>query len=112
MYTGRIQKTNLMIEIPSLTETDRGRWVRYLPSGATLPGCILRWDEHHIYVVWNCNGQWRHFDSGDYVVSAMSPEDLEFFDSKAASSSSSRTNAKPSITDIVPTRSPLRKRSA
>jgi hypothetical protein len=68
-----------MIEITSLIETDRGRWVRHVRSGADLLGCIVRWDDHRIYVVWERNSQRPKFDSGDYVVSAMNPADLEFF---------------------------------
>jgi hypothetical protein len=69
-----------MIEITNLTITDRGRWVRYIPSEQEIHGCILRWDGRFVYVVWSRNGQSRAFDSDHYEVTAVNPANLEFFD--------------------------------
>ena len=42
-----------MIDIDSLTDADRGRWVTYGPR--TNRGRILRWNSRYIFVVYWCN---------------------------------------------------------
>jgi hypothetical protein len=88
-----------MIEITSLTITDRGRWVRYIPSEQERYGCILRWDERRVYVVWGSDEQLRHFDTDHYEVSAVNPVDLEFFDGGNAPADAS-TQGPEEITEL------------
>jgi len=66
-----------VIEIASLTEADRGRWVRLSREPYTNPGRILRWNDSHIFILWH-RGQFEK--SLDHTQRAVAPEDLEFLD--------------------------------
>jgi hypothetical protein len=68
-----------MIEIASLTDADRGRWVVYnAVPGHIERGRIKSWADQFIYVVFRCpDDQWDTFE--DYTAAPTRPEDLEFF---------------------------------
>jgi hypothetical protein len=66
-----------VIEIASLTEADRGRWVRLSREPYTNPGRILRWNDSHIFILWH-RGQFEK--SLDHTQRTVAPEDLEFLD--------------------------------
>jgi hypothetical protein len=66
-----------MIQISSLSESDRGRWVIY--SALSLHserGRIKDWTDQVIYVVYQCDDQWDRFE--EYTAQATNPEELEF----------------------------------
>jgi len=65
-----------MIDIPKLTETDRGRWVTYRKGARTNRGRILRWNAKYVFVVYWCANHWDHYQR--YTAAATLPEDLEF----------------------------------
>jgi hypothetical protein len=62
-----------MIDIASLTEIDRGRWVSYRGKQE---GRIKDWNDRFIHVVYQCGDQWDKFYR--YTAAPTLPEDLEF----------------------------------
>ncbi len=66
-----------MIDITKLKEEDVGKWVVYTaPHGTRERGKIKSWNVYHIFVVYNCAGEWDRFQ--DYTGQATSPKDLKF----------------------------------
>jgi hypothetical protein len=66
-----------MINIASLSTTDRGRWVIYRAHPDHVErGRIMTWSNQFVYVVYRCAGQWDRFE--DYMPAPTLPEDLEF----------------------------------
>ena len=66
-----------MIEIATLTEADRGRWVTY----CTRPehrerGRIKSWNDRFVYVVYRCGDDWDNF--ADFTAAPTLPQDLSF----------------------------------
>ncbi len=66
------------INISKLRESDKGRWVEYLPihNNRKETGRIKTWNIYTIFVVYNCGGNWSNYR--DYTACATSPEDLRF----------------------------------
>jgi hypothetical protein len=67
-----------MIDIRSLTDADRGRWVEYSARPCSEPerGRIKSWNERFIYVVYRCGGYWDDYQN--YTAAPTLPEDLQF----------------------------------
>jgi hypothetical protein len=66
-----------MIDITRLKKEDVGRWVLYEPAHRTSEkGKIKSWNEHWIFVVYHCAGDWKNFQ--DYTGAATSPTELRF----------------------------------
>jgi hypothetical protein len=65
-----------MIDISSITEADRGRWVIYSKGPRTNRGRILRWNSRFIFVVFWCNDKWDEYEN--YTAAATRPEDVCF----------------------------------
>lgn len=69
-----------MIDIKQLTESDRGRRVRYSASHITEWGTIRRWNDRYIFVLYTK----RQFNGGQVVdrtgstAEATDPRNLEF----------------------------------
>lgn len=67
----------MSIEIPKLTEADKGRWVLYVGfAGERDKGRIKSWNHKFIFVVYKCNGDWDNFDN--YTGQATNPTQLVF----------------------------------
>ena len=67
----------LMIKIENLREEDIGRWVTYTTGhGTTERGRIKSWNDMFIFVVYNCDGEWKNYQ--DYTAAATDPNDLTF----------------------------------
>jgi hypothetical protein len=66
-----------MIDIKSLIEADKGRWVIYSKiPGQQRIGRIKSWNENYIFVVYKCDGDWDNF--ADYTAEATRAGDLIF----------------------------------
>jgi hypothetical protein len=66
-----------MIDIAQLREADIGKWVEYKGgAGETERGRIKSWNNHNIFVVYKCNGEWGRF--WDFTGVATNPQDLKF----------------------------------
>jgi len=67
-----------MIDIKSLTDADKGRWVEYTPpfNGKKWNGRIKSWNDHLVFVVFNCDGFWENY--AEYTAEATAPNYLEF----------------------------------
>lgn len=63
-----------MIDIKNLTEKYIGKWVVYKPELENESGKIKSWNEHFIFVVYKCGGNWDRFT--DYTGESTRPEDL------------------------------------
>lgn len=64
-----------MIDIKTLTENDKGRWVVYSKtSEKQFTGRIKSWNETVIFVVYKCDGDWNNFS--DYTAEATRADDL------------------------------------
>lgn len=69
-----------MIDIHELTESDKGRRVRYRGYGVTEWGTIKRWNEKYIFVLYS-KKQFNHgqvFERTGHTAEATDPRDLEF----------------------------------
>jgi len=65
------------IDIKSLTEADKGRWVIYSKIAEQQRiGRIKSWNESHIFVVYKCDEDWDNY--ADYTAEATSVNDLIF----------------------------------
>lgn len=66
-----------MIEISKLTPEDVGRFVLYTDGVDSKEfGRIKSWNEHYIFVVFNCNDHWNKFFH--YRAKSTRPENLKF----------------------------------
>jgi hypothetical protein len=66
-----------VIDITKLTESDKGRWVRYTPSaGPRECGRIKSWNEKWIFVVYNSDGNFDRYE--EYTACATDSAQLEF----------------------------------
>lgn len=66
-----------MILIHLLKETDKGRWVGYVPAfGKSEKGRIKSWNDTTVFVVYKCDGQWWRFQY--FTGAATNPADLVF----------------------------------
>lgn len=66
-----------MIDIEKLTESDKGRWVQYIPAvGSAERGILKGWNHLYVFVVSKCDGKWDYYRH--YTGQATSPEDLTF----------------------------------
>jgi len=70
-----------MIDIKKLTESDKGRWVRYISSIGfyIYIGRIKGWDNEFIYVVYNAPDRDMN-KYNDYVAVPTDPQKLIFED--------------------------------
>lgn len=73
-----------MIHIPDLTPADVGRWVVYRDFGGKQLGRIKGWNQHVVWVVYKCDGQWDRF--ADFTGEPTDPRDLELIDNGDAKS--------------------------
>ena len=64
------------MEIKDLQKTDVGRWVEHQRHGTKVKGRIKSWNEHYIFVVYHCDGQWDHYKA--YTAAATRPNELHF----------------------------------
>jgi hypothetical protein len=64
-----------MIHLHDLKPSDIGRWVvygdRWLEEGR-----IKSWNQHVVWVVYKCDGQWDRYD--EFTAAPTDPRDLEF----------------------------------
>jgi hypothetical protein len=65
-----------MIDITKLTEKDVGKCVTYHTFYKIQKGVIKTWNERYIFVVYNCNHDWSHYEN--YTAAATKPEDLRW----------------------------------
>ncbi len=66
-----------MIDIATLTEKDKGRWVEYTGgAGEKECGKLKSWNDTYIFVVYKCAGEWHRYQ--DFTGQATSPKDLKF----------------------------------
>jgi len=64
-----------MINLKELQDSDVGKWVTYTTNHGTIErGRIKSWNNTYIFVVYNCDGEWKSFK--DYTVSGTDPQDL------------------------------------
>jgi len=69
-----------MIEICNLTETDKGRWVKFTNEAyhEEQTGRIKSWNDLHIFVVYHCDNDWENY--ADYTAEATHGSRLEFIE--------------------------------
>jgi len=70
-----------MIDIIKLEESDKGRWVQFTPyygDTAKALGKIKSWNIKYIFVVFQCDGDWKNYTN--YTAEAVDPSRLEFTD--------------------------------
>lgn len=66
-----------MISVSNLRSEDRGRWVEYTGgAGEKERGRLKSWNQHFIFVVYKCDGQWNRYS--DFTGQATDPSDLRF----------------------------------
>ena len=65
-----------MIDLKTLKETDKGRWVKYNRPYCHQRGRIKSWNDRWIFVVYNCADEWDDYQ--DYTAAATEPNDLRF----------------------------------
>ena len=66
-----------MIDLASLEEFDKDRWVEYTDGvGKKERGRLKGWNEKNIFVVYKCAGLWQ--DYRNYTGCATNPKDLVF----------------------------------
>jgi len=66
-----------MIDLDTLTEHDKGRWVVYTPTlGPVERGRLKTWNHLFVFVVYRCANQWDRYE--EYTAAATCPEDLVF----------------------------------
>lgn len=70
MEKGTIQSTT------ELTKDDRGRWVRYLPTGEV--GRLKSWNGLYVFIVYNCDDNWGKFFN--YTAASTHPTSIEFIE--------------------------------
>jgi len=66
-----------MIKIEELNKYDLGKFVRYDSQFNPGYGKIKSWNEHCIFVVFQCGDDWDKYR--DYTGQSVSPLDLTFF---------------------------------
>jgi len=66
-----------MIKLDQLKESDKGRDVIYYPGyGDKEIGRLKSWNDHNIFVVFHCNGEWDRYQ--EYTGQSTKPEHLTF----------------------------------
>ena len=65
-----------MIDIKSLKESDKGRWVEYWPNKEK--GRIKSWNKSFIFVVYKCGEDWDNYQN--YTAASTHPKDLNFIE--------------------------------
>lgn len=74
-----------MIDIATLRKEDKGRWVEYRGTGGEVErGRLKGWNNHYIFVVYKCNGEWERFMN--FTGAATDPQQLSFVDHEAEGS--------------------------
>ena len=68
----------MSIDIKQLKESDKGKWVIYLPGewADKEKGKIKSWNSSFIFVVYNCDNDWDNYKN--YTAAATKPNDLNF----------------------------------
>ncbi len=72
-----------MINIPKLTESNKGQKVMYTESGTGHEevGVLKSWNDSTIYVVFKCGGQWDNYQN--YTGEGCDPGQCRFIDPAA-----------------------------
>jgi len=67
------------LALSKLTESDKGRWVIYIPEkGEKKIGRIKSWNRNWVFVVYHCAGEWDSYEH--YTAAATNPNQLYFLD--------------------------------
>jgi len=66
-----------MIDIKKVGPESIGKWVEYLDrAGKVERGKIKAWNDHVVFIVFSCNGEWNRFS--EFTAAATLPADLTF----------------------------------
>lgn len=65
-----------MIDLAQLRKEDIGKWVLHDNGFTKEKGKIKSWNDHFIFVVYKCTGEWDNFM--DYTGCATKPEELSY----------------------------------
>ena len=81
------------IDIPKLTDADKGRWVLYVGlAGERDKGRIKSWNDKFIFVVYKCDGNWDIYEN--YTAQATHPGQLCFLPESEVENANGSTKAK------------------
>lgn len=71
------EEDKIMIELDSLKDKDKGRWVLYDNRIDDYEiGRVKAWDDTNIFIIYKCAGDWNHY--ANYTAQATHPGDLTF----------------------------------